>query len=199
LGISDEWDQRLREFVTEQKKFFTDIKDPGLLCDIRNNEEEIEKAFIKEGGFEDGITYFYCHGNTSDSLVDTYIKLTKERSINLLDLKNLLRGAIFKNNPLIFINACESLRMSPVFYDGFVPLFLDSGSCGVIGTIYKIPGIFASKFAIEFFKSYFRGSLIGSLLPLLRSEFYKKYNNCLGLLYTSYCSSNISLEKPLEI
>ena len=85
-----------------------------------------------------------------------------------------------------------------MFYDSFAPFFADKGCRGIIGTIYKIPAIFASKFAMKFFEGLFQGERIGKLLPCLRNEFVNTHNNLLGLLYTSYCRSNIRIRRSSE-
>ena len=84
---------------------------------------------------------------------DSYLQLTT--SDNLLTLRRLETYANRRNfveEPLIFLNACESVAMSPLFYDGFILYFMaKKGSRGIIGTISRVPACFASEFAIRFF------------------------------------------------
>src|SRR3546814_1694866 len=51
--------------------------------------------------------------------------------------------------PLVFINACESAELTPLFYSGFVPYFMNKGARGVIGTECRMPAQFAAQWADE--------------------------------------------------
>jgi hypothetical protein len=112
--------------------------------------------------------------------------------LTLADLKllapmhRLLPGA-----PLVFINACESAEMSPLFYDGFVPYFMAKGARGVIGTECEIPALFAAEFAPRFFDRFLAGDeSLGEVMHALRREFYEQHNNIMGLLYAAYCDAD---------
>src|SRR3546814_10633888 len=58
------------------------------------------------------------------------------------DTRSKLRG-----QPLVFINACESAELTPLFYSGFVPYFMNKGARGVIGTECRMPAQFAAQWA----------------------------------------------------
>ena len=123
----------------------------------------------------------------------TYMELQKPRILTLGQLEYVASDYNFPRRPLIFINACESMTMSPLFYDGFVPYFIANGSAGVVGTVSWVPAIFASRFAIRFFEGFFQKESIDDIIARLRREFLAQNHNPLGLYYASYCNSNLSL------
>jgi hypothetical protein len=102
-----------------------------------------------------------------------------------------------RGNPLVFINACESAELSPLFYDGFVPYFMMKGARGVIGTECRTPGVFAARWAEEFFNRFLRGDPLGLTFLELRREFLATHGNPLGLLYAVHCSSDTQIQPAL--
>lgn len=188
--------------VRDQIDFFEKIEHPSVDKLVRNTEDEVLRDFADEGGVDDSIVYFFCHAHsTSDfnaGTKDIYIKLKdEENKLTLHNLKAWAGSRNFVNEPLVFINACESVSLNPIFYDGFVPYFIAKGARGVLGTISKIPAIFASKFAQSFFERFLERQRIGEILPKLRNEYLENYNNLLGLYYMSYCHSRLCLDSPI--
>jgi hypothetical protein len=130
---------------------------------------------------------------------NSYIQLTApENSLHLLELQRDYYKRNFVNEPLIFLNSCESGGMSPLFYDGFMPYFITKGSRGVIGTLAKVPAIIASEFGVEFFKKLLKGENAGRALLRVRNHFLETNSNLLGLYYASYGLSDLSLAGKLK-
>ncbi len=161
---------------------------------------------LEDSSSPNQIIYFYCHAS-SKSLSDregpggSYLKMTGGERLTLDDLtvftsdKTKLAGA-----PLIFINACESTKLSPLFYDGFVPYFMAKGARGVIGSEGDVPALFAAKWAECFLNGFISGEPLGELLLNLRRKFLSDHNNILGLLYSLYCDGDtriVGLESML--
>ena len=183
--------------VEEQKRFFDNINSNDFTTKTRSTEAEVFEAF-SEGELHETILYFYCHAKNEISSGDSYIQLTTpENQLTLARLQALALNRNFVEEPLIFMNACESAEMSPLFYDGFVPYFMAKGSRGVIGTLSSIPAIFAAKFALRFFERFLKMEKVGDIMIELRKEFLKKYNNLLGLYYISYCRFNLGLNSAI--
>src|SRR3546814_17095387 len=67
------------------------------------------------------------------------------------DTRSKLRG-----QPLVFLHAYESAELTPLFYSGFVPYFLNKCARGVIGPDCRIPAHLAARWA---------DSLLAALLP----------------------------------
>ncbi len=162
----------------------------------------MEVAFCSEE-LEDALVYFYCHAKTdldiNDKISDSYIRLTdEEHQLTMRRLESIANDRNFTKEPLVFINACEAGGMSPFFYYGFMPYFIAKGSRGIMGTLCKVPAVFASEFAIKFLERFLKGDTAGRILVELRKEFLKEHHNLLGLSYVSYGLSNLSLGVKIE-
>jgi hypothetical protein len=121
----------------------------------------------------------------------------KERlSLKILN-RYYKRENTFSKEPLVFLNACESVSgITSLFYEGFLPYFLSKGARGVIGTLAKIPAIFAAEFGLRFFKSLLQGDKVDEIISRLRQEFLLQHN-LLGLYYTSYCNKDLGLDSAV--
>jgi hypothetical protein len=121
---------------------------------------------------------------------DLHVKLSGGGSLTLEELKDNISFKL-PGNPLVFLNACESAELSPLFYDGFVQFFMSKGARGVMGTECDVPALFAREWATRFFKR-FLAAAAGHCVLRLRQEFYKD-NNLLGLLYALYVDGDTRL------
>jgi hypothetical protein len=190
-------------FVKEQEKFWADAaaSHPRLRVTPRTQSAELLSALAGETT-TDQILYFYGHAETSAlgatggsdastlSLTDGKITLGQLKT-DAPSRKKLL------GNPLVFINACESAELSPLFYDGFVPYFMHKGARGVVGTECRTPGIFAAEWAKRFFTRLLAGEPLGSLVLALRQEFLETEGNPLGLLYAVHCDGDTQIQPAL--
>jgi hypothetical protein len=100
-------------------------------------------------------------------------------------------------NPLVFINACESAELSPLFYNGFVPYFMAKGARGVIGTECKTPVLFAIEWANAFFDHFLDGAAVGATVLKLRQDFLRNHGNPLGLIYAVHCDADTRIAPAL--
>lgn len=171
---------------------------PGIRLQKRTLAAEVLDAF-NDSSTDDQIVYFFCHaksiGLKEGGPGNSDLTLSDHGSVNLADLvvrapaRRKLGGA-----PLVFINACESAKLSPLFYNGFVPYFMSKGACGVIGTECEVPGRFAEAWAREFFNAFLTGKPIGEIVRSLRRDFYQSHGNLLGLLYGLYCNADTRID-----
>lgn len=186
--------------VKDQREYFAGV--PGLEMIPREHEKDVLEA-LQDPNNEEQVLYFFCHAR-SGSLDEpggydgSALQLTKAaQALKLGDLKRKARKPLFAGVPLIFINACESADLSPMFYDGFVPFFMAKGARGVIGTECQVPALFAARFAVRFFEEFFQGQSLGEVMLKLRREFLQEHENPLGLLYAVYCSADTRLAQGL--
>ena len=171
---------------------------------MRRTVDEVTQA-LADTSTPDNILYFYCHAE-SKSLAEeggpeaSTLLLSDGGRLTLKDLnifastKKVLPGA-----PLVFINACESAELSPLFYDGFVPYFMAKGARGVIGTECDTPALFAAEWANRFFGELLAGKSLGQSFLDLRREFYYQHNNLMGLLYALYCDGDTQVVPGMQI
>jgi hypothetical protein len=176
----------------------------GATVCVRCTPTEVLRA-LSDAATADRILYFFCHA-VSRSLADaggpdaSSLVLSGGAELTLGDL-NLgapadrpLPGA-----PLVFINACESAELSPLFYDGFVPYFMAKGARGVIGTECETPALFAVEWAKRFFDRFLAGASLGETFLELRREFLQQHRNVLGLLYAVYCDGDTQVAPSIAV
>jgi len=146
--------------------------------------------------------YFYCHatagGQISGGADDAAIIMGKDDRTTLADLYlDAPTRVKLAGNPLVFINACESAELSPLFYNGLVPYFMAKGARGVIGTECKTPARFAAEWADAFFERFLDGAAVGDIVLQLRQDFVREHHNPLGLIYAIHCNADTRIKPPL--
>jgi hypothetical protein len=184
--------KRLREMAAARR---------GLTIIARSTVSEVVDA-LADGGTRDKVLYFYCHARSSapnnpDPGTAAIIMGRNDRA-TLKDLN--LEAPVdvqLAGNPLVFINACESADLSPLFYNGLVPYFMKKGARGVIGTECKTPALFAVEWANAFFSRLIDGAAVGETVLRLRQEFLREHGNPLGLIYAVHCEANTRIAPAL--
>ncbi len=205
LGVNENIDRQMNAPLVEQQ-----LQDwehyahtAGVDLQVRKTGRDLVTA-LRDPQTPDQVLYFYCHaeshmlgergGPGSSALHMTGDKVT---------LKDLQRAAPSSDklpgNPLVFINACESAELSPLFYDGFVPYFMAKGARGVIGTACETPADFALDWATRFFKAFLQGKPLGEVFLDLRRTYFYEHNNILGLLYALYVDGDTRVEPALVV
>lgn len=206
LNVNTDIDQQTgTSLIANQVKYWDRIKQKGgAQVIVRKSKDEVTQA-LADTSTPDRIFYFYCHAS-SKSLAEgggpdaSTLVLSGDGRLTLGDLnieaplKKVLPGA-----PLVFINACESAELSPLFYDGFVPYFMAKGARGVIGTECETPALFAAEWAQRFFDHFLTGESLGRAFLDLRREFYYQHNNPMGLLYALYCDGDTQINPGLQL
>jgi hypothetical protein len=204
VNLNSGIDQQMRaDFVARQQSFWADAMTSrgSMKVTARTKSTEVVRA-LADDTTDDQIVYFFCHadskglaaagGPDASSLVLTDGRITLgDLNRRAPDTKRL------HGSPLVFINACESAEMSPVFYEGFVPYFMAKGARGVVGTECKTPALFAMTWAERFFQRFLDGQPLGEAFRDLRREFVEKHNNPLGLLYGVHCDGDTQIQPAL--
>ena len=166
----------------------------AIQVEVRDQAPDVMEALAGES--EDDILYFYCHAESYDLMEkdkggpdQSQLIMTNHKALTLRKLSR--NKSSLSGQPLVFINACESAEMSPQFYDGFVPYFMNKGARGVIGTECETPALFAEEWANRFFRRFLGGNQnLGDIFLEMRREFYYDQNNVMGLLYALYVDGN---------
>jgi hypothetical protein len=204
INLNRNIDRQMRApFVADQEAYWatTSTAHPSLHVVVRVNKTDVVSA-LASAETDDQIAYFYCHAETTaiDATggVDASSLWLTDDGVTLEELNIDASTEIkLRGNPLVFINACESAELSPLFYGGFVPYFLSKGARGVIGTECRTPGNFAAEWAARFFPRFLGGESIGPLFLALRREFLQAHRNPLGLLYAVYCDGDTAIVPSL--
>jgi|GEM_PF-459405 len=184
-------------YVRQQEAFWEKL---NLGVTTRLNRADVLGA-LNSAATLDQILYFYCHA-TSAKLTDgngpdaSCLELS-DAAITLKDLRLKAPTRIqLPGKPLVFINACQSSKLSPTFYDGFVPYFMSKGARGVIGTECETPAYFAMEWAHRFFVRFLAGRPLGETFLELRRQFMQVHRNPLGLLYAVHCDADTVINPP---
>jgi hypothetical protein len=152
------------------------------------------------------LVYFCCHASlegdgTRIDAEDAYLALTdRDYRIGPSRLNSWLGQSLFTSGPVVFMNACESGQMNSLFYQGFVPTFLNRRASALIGAQTEIPAVFAGQFAKSFLARFFSGgsnNVVGQILFDLRRNFIDVQKNPLGLLYCVYRGADVHLASAL--
>ena len=152
--------------------------------------------------------HFACHCRRADLLVFSLLNGEKitgdEEEIKLSvhtfsEIEGEEEGeGQFKNEPLVFLNACTSGGEAYTIFN--FPLVLTRAkAAAIIATACPVPDIFAAAFAKVFYDYFINKHLaIGEALRRTRLDFLNKYNNPLGLVYGLYSPSHFRVEnKPI--
>jgi len=206
LNVNADIDQQMgMPLIANQRRYWDKISQSGgAQVIVRETGDEVTQA-LADISTSDQILYFYCHA-ISRSLAEgggpdaSTLVLSGNQRLTLGDL-NLFTSPkkALPGMPLVFINACESAELSPLFYDGFVPYFMAKGARGVIGTECETPALFAAEWARRFFDRFLTGKSLGQTFLDLRREFYHKHNNLLGLLYALYVDCDTQIVPGVQV
>jgi hypothetical protein len=138
VNFNDEIDTQMRsDYVARQGRYWESacLSRSGLHLITRRLSDEVLTALRNEAT-DDQILYLYCHAGAA-GLDDpggpdaSWLKLSGGKKIRVKDLKLHAPTRVpLAGHPLVFINACESAELSPLFYDGFVPYFMAKGARG---------------------------------------------------------------------
>jgi hypothetical protein len=153
------------------------------------------------------LIYFYCHGRIAslgDSGVDLpvpYLEIGHDEMLGTGDLNAWAAAGQWHRErwldvpPLVFINGCKTVALSPEQIVTFVDAFTGARAAGVIGTEIAVAQPLASDFAQHFFKHLMADSAVtvGQALRRSRLDFLAK-GNIAGLVYTAFCSMDLKLE-----
>ncbi len=208
VNVNNDIDQQSPglDLVMNQTNFWRSAaQQRGIHYVLRTCTTEVVKA-LASADADDQIMYFYCHAKSADLNAPNgpdaaCLMLTDGSIVQLGDLKLYApaKRSRLKSAPLVFINACESAEMSPSFYDGFVPYFIDKNARGVVGTECQTPALFAAEWAKRFFEHFLNGEPLGDAFLDLRKEFIQKHGNPLGLLYAVHSDGDARVDPPLRL
>lgn len=185
--------------VTAQGDFLRAL--PGVRLIEHSTCRELY-ALLNDGAADGQLLYFYCHatGAAPDEPggVDASRITLSDGEVRLGDLHIYAPadGARLSGAPLIFLNACQSARLSPYLYDGLVPYLIAKGARGVIGTEADTPAHFAAEFAQAVFERFVgRGEPLGEALLATRRRCLEERRNVLGLLYALHCDADLRVRR----
>ncbi|HEX6084883.1 MAG TPA: CHAT domain-containing protein [Thermoanaerobaculia bacterium] len=194
-GIDEEMEAT---YVADQLAFFESLGESGKVrIEVRDTVKAVKNA-LTDPDLPDQLVYLYCHAKSNalnEGVGNSELQFEGTKPLTLKTLRNASDpDTPFRSAPLVFINACQSAELSPLFYDGFVPQLTQQGARGVIGTECDTPAIFAAAWAQEFFTEFLGGKELGDVMLTLRQRFLEQRKNPMGLLYAVHCNGNTRVE-----
>lgn len=190
--------------VQEQLQFFDELSaSRDVKVEVRDTVAGVKKA-LADPQLADQVIYFYCHAvsNAAGEGVGKSALLfegKKPLTLNTLRAAGKIDALPYSGAPLVFINACQSAELSPLFYDGFVPHLTSRGARGVIGTECDTPALFGAKWGQAFFREFLDGGELGEVMLTLRRKFLEEQHNLLGLLYAVHCNGNTRVDPAVGL
>jgi len=145
------------------------------------------------------VYYFYCHGGQSESDQEVWLSVGDGEYIMPDHIRDKwkLRRKWEKGQPplvpLVFLNGCGTLSLSPESVADFLQEFTVAGAAGVVGTETSVDERLAQEVGLEFLKGFAQGRAAAPVIQELRHRLLLK-NNPLGLVYTPYCYAELHLE-----
>jgi len=174
---------------------------PVDITALRPNELEItyESArdrvleLLKQGGFHFYI--LYCHGDCDDQEAKfklVFGPLQDERPISCENLNPLKISWPEQPKPLVLLNGCETVAVTPEIAHGLLDRLHELGAAGVVGTEIKVYPRLAYPFGLEILERLLCGASLGEAFLEERKELLRQLNP-LGLAYTYYAPAGLHL------
>ncbi len=195
-------DTSLHFVKNKEIPFFEKLNDTGRISLIKLEElclDRVVEGFSKFEifwGNDFNIAHFACHAEYVGGPNKSKFTLTNDFPISLQDMDDLT----INGKPLIFMNACESGTLNPLYTKSFASYFIQRGAVGVVATECVIPDQFAAAFAERLYTLLLKKQKqLGESLLATRKYFYKK-GNPTGLLYSMYAppSIRVSVQEDLN-
>lgn len=166
-------------------------------CDTKAS---VRKAFADPGL---PIAYFYCHGRRLEiaGITAPFLEIGTGDRIAPADFavwdEDDAWGPMHwaETAPLVFINGCETAKLSPEDVVTFVEALAGMDVAGVIGTEIPVIQQVAGEVALGFYRNFAGepGASAGTALYRTRIDLLRK-GNVAGLAYTPFCSADLSLQ-----
>lgn len=196
LDIDTDDDRRI---VADQLDYWYALPADRTRVSVRRSKPDVLGALARPDAPQH-LLYYFCHATarsrsgSGDRTQDSLVVGSVDGQILLEELRmDAPARHPFSGHPLVVINACDSVGLSPLFYDGLLPYFVAKGARGVIGTDAKTPAVFAAEWARRFFDRLLGGQNVGAAMLGVRRDFVTDDRNLLGLLYAQYCDADIVL------
>lgn len=139
------------------------------------------------------IIHFACHAYEQDPIELSYLFITKDFSISMIDF--VVSKYELKHNPFVILNACLTSIINPLHTSSWAEKLWERGARGVLATDFRVPDWFAASFSEMLYHHWLSGMPIGEALLTTRRQFWTEQHNPLGLAYSLYSSPSITIAK----
>jgi hypothetical protein len=150
------------------------------------------------------LVYFYCHGGralVADTAMEIpSLQIGQDDQITPTDFAAWDEAGGWTSAhwadtaPLVFINGCETAKLTPEDILSFVQALAGMHAAGVIGTETTVDQTIAGEVALRFYQQFCGArASVGRALHRMRIDLLRK-GNISGLVYTPYCSMDLALQ-----
>lgn len=149
-----------------------------------------------------GVVYIYCHGGETEvsgtQVTVPYLAIGTSEKLTPTDIGTLSKDPAYLYwtvaSPLVFINGCHTVDVTPDVLVNFVDAFAGLNSSGVVGTEVTVHQALANEVGTVFLQAFLTKSA-GEAIRDVRHRLVQK-GNLMGLAYTAYCLSSLRLSLP---
>jgi CHAT domain len=139
------------------------------------------------------IVYFYCHGGNRRGKAWLGVGARPPEELYASNLK-AWEVRWLTRHPLVFINGCDTIGMSPDDLLTFNEILVWSKAAGLMGSEITIPETLGRAAGQQFLQQFVAGSTVGEAVRRLRLELLAGFNP-LGLAYTPYSLEKLHIER----
>jgi hypothetical protein len=141
--------------------------------------------------------HFAGHASYEDPPDLSYFVVTEKFSISLRDLE--LYEITDLDRPFVFLNACETGNLNPLYTACFARALFERGARGVLATGCLIPDTFAAEFSKHLYAGLLKGESIGQCLLDVRQLLLNEMLDPCGLFYSLYGPPTIHLSNDVNV
>jgi len=182
-------------FTLEQEKVIT--RRAALLTPAQPGRDPVRQLLLQA---DPEIVYFFCHALASRKIKGKTYGPALDFGLGYKDVvEDVLEAREFAGKnwtraPLVFINGCSTAGFSPYAPSEFISQFIRGRkAAAVIGTEVTIWEALATEMAKQFLTAFLDGKTSAGEALLKSRRSLLAMNNPLGLAYTLYGSSNLTL------
>ncbi len=138
------------------------------------------------------LIYLFCHGSPPSSPAAPRPETLELDHGCSVSVDQIDEQRVYRNAPVIFLNACSAGAFSPLSFTGFLRAFRRKKALGLIAPSFPVPTCFAARFGADVVDACFHspGRSLAGLLLGFRQQHVQR-GNPLPLLYAVQCQLDL--------
>ncbi|MCQ1551130.1 MAG: hypothetical protein NOF05_20505, partial [Candidatus Accumulibacter phosphatis] len=138
------------------------------------------------------LIYLFCHGSPPPSPAAPRPETLELDHGCSVSVDQIDEQRVYRNAPVIFLNACSAGAFSPLSFTGFLRAFRRKKALGLIAPSFPVPTGFAARFGADVVDACFHspGRSLAGLLLGFRQQHVRR-GNPLPLLYAVQCQLDL--------
>ncbi|MCM8622548.1 MAG: caspase family protein [Candidatus Accumulibacter sp.] len=138
------------------------------------------------------LIYLFCHGSPPPSPAAPRPESLELDNGCSVSVDQIDEQRVYRNAPVIFLNACSAGAFSPLSFTGFLRAFRRKKALGLIAPSFPVPTGFAARFGADVVDACFHspGRSLAGLLLGFRQQHVRR-GNPLPLLYAVQCQLDL--------